>query len=551
MKYLGIIAKRIVLCVIAISYFNSFQILKSQSDNSLETSLYKDLPFKMNRIIRPVFPDYTVSITDFGAVADGITSNTKSINAAIEAVAKKGGGTVIIPEGLWLTGPIVFKDNICLKTEKGALIRFTSDYNEYPLIRTTYEGSNTWRAMSPLFADGLKNIAIIGDGIFDGNGNAWRPIKKFKVVDSRWKKLLASGGYLSADKTFWYPTESALIGNTTKPDVSKMTEQEVERVKGFLRPVLLNFYNCKNILIENVIFQNPPAWTLHPELCESIIISNVKVYNEEWQTNADALDLESCKNALIYNCVFNAGDDAICMKSGRDEEGRKRGIPTENVIINNCKVYRGHGGFVVGSEMSGGVRNIKVSHCTFMGTNCGLRFKSSRGRGGIVENIFINDINMLDIEGDAILYDLYYASKKNAIVPTVADETTPVFRNIFMNNINCKGAERAILFQGLPEMNLQNVSLINSVIEAKTGIFCYDANGIIMKNIQVITPQLPVVTINNAKGISIENFKTKADSAEFILIEGKSENLTFIKGVALSNIKFADGIDKNVVKIKN
>jgi polygalacturonase len=344
---------------------------------------------------------------------------------------------------------------------------------------------------------------------------------------------------------------SSYKGSLSGKHAGELTKQECEDIKVHLRPVMVGLINCKKILIDGVTFQNPPAWTLHPLLSEDITISNIKVYNEEWQTNADALDLESCRNAIIYNSTFDAGDDAICMKSGKDIEGRKRGVPTENVIVSNCRVYKGHGGFVVGSEMSGGVRNVKVSNCTFMGTDNGLRFKSTRGRGGVVENIYISDIYMVDIERDAILYDLYYAVRdKSTAVISSADESTPQFKNIFMKNIYCKGAGRAILLQGLPEMNLENVILENVIIEARTGVFCSDANGITMKNVQINSLKLPVITITDAKNITVENFKTSSNGGHLVDVSGKkTEKVLFENGIKLSDIKIASDVNKDAYKV--
>ena len=385
----------------------TLQQIKCQQTSTTEEMLYKDLPFKMEKVKKAVFPAYQVSIIDFGAKNDGVTCNTKAFSSAIDTVYKRGGGTVIVPGGLWLTGPITLKSNVNLHTERGALVLFTSDYNEYPMIKTWYEGLNCWRTMSPIYARDAENIAITGDGVFDGNGEVWRPVKKGYVTEHQWRRFLASGGVQNEDKTLWYPTQGALEGSQMTTSPGDRTEKESERIKVFLRPVMVNLVNCKKILLDGVTFQNSPAWCLHPLMSQDIIVSNVKVENEEWAMNGDAIDLESCKNILIYNSVFDAGDDAICIKSGRDEEGRKRGIPTENLIVSNCMVYHGHGGFVIGSEMSGGARNIKVSNCTFMGTDVGLRFKSNRGRGGVVENVYISNINMFNIERDAILFDLY------------------------------------------------------------------------------------------------------------------------------------------------
>ncbi len=202
---------------------------------------------------------------------------------------------------------------------------------------------------------------------------------------------------------------------------------------------------------------------------------------------------------------FDAGDDAICLKSGKDEEGRKRGVPTENVLILDCTVYHGHGGFVVGSEMSGGIRNIFLDRCAFIGTDNGIRFKSTRGRGGVVENIYLNHINMADIKNDAILYDLYYGGNRNEVAFYPVNETTPCFRNIHMKGIHCVGAGRAALFQGLPEMKLSQVSLTNAIIEAKSGITCLDTDQIILTNVTIKPPEHPTIYYHKTDISSLEN----------------------------------------------
>lgn len=521
----------------------------------ISDDLYKDLPFTMEHVKQPSFASFQVNIQTFGAKSDGITSNTKAFADAIDAVVKKGGGTVIVPEGLWLTGPIVLKSNVELHTEKGALVVFTSNYDEYPLIKTWFEGIYCWRTMPLIYAIDAENVAITGEGIFDGNGIAWRPLKKFQVNEIRWKKITSNGGVLTEDGQTWYPTEGAFKGSksTTPPGVR--TKEESDSLKVFMRPVMVNFTNCRKVLLNGATFQNPPAWTLHPLLSQDVTINSVKVANEEWVANGDAVDIESCKNVLIVNSVFDAGDDAICIKSGRDEEGRKRGVPTENVIVSNCLVYHGHGGFVVGSEMSGGVRNIKVSHCTFMGTDVGLRFKSKRGRGGVVENIYISDINMINIEHEAILYDLYYSpvGKKTTTITTYpVDETTPQFKDIYMKNIVCKGADRAILLQGLPEMNLRNINLENAVIEARTGVLCIDADQINLKNVQVYTKVFPVMEINNASNINIDHFTCHEKNGVLYTVSGaKTSNIIFSQTIKKAqNLSIEGSVKQDAVKMK-
>ena len=234
------------------------------------------------------------------------------------------------------------------------------------------------------------------------------------MTDSQWKKLVKSGGVLSEDGKTWFPSEGSKKGyesstNFNVPDL--ISDDELASVKDFLRPVMISISKSKRILLDGPTFQNSPAWNLHPLMSEDIIIRNLSVRNPWYSQNGDGLDLDSCKNVLIYNNTFDVGDDAICFKSGKDEDGRKLGMPTENVIVKNNIVYHAHGGFVIGSEMSGGVKNVHVSNCTFLGTDVGLRFKSTRGRGGVVENIYISNIDMIHIPTEAIRFNLFYDGK--------------------------------------------------------------------------------------------------------------------------------------------
>ncbi|GHN02329.1 glycoside hydrolase [Cytophagales bacterium WSM2-2] len=510
------------------------------------SGIYDDLGFKMQKVAEPSFPNNAVSIKDFGAVPGGSTNNTKAFADAIDAISKKGGGKVIIPRGIWLTGPIQLKSNINLYSEEGALIIFSKNYDEYPLIETSFEGLNTVRCLSPIYGKGLENIAITGRGVFDGSGEAWRPVKKSKLTGDEWKKLTASGGLLNEAKNTWYPTEKSLKGarateNFNVPSNLK-SKEEWESVKDFLRPVMVSLVNCKRVMLDGPTFQNSPAWCLHPLMSEEVTLRNLTVRNPWYSQNGDGLDLESCKNVVIEKCNFDVGDDAICFKSGKDKDGRLRAMPTQNVIVDNCIVYHGHGGFVVGSEMSGGVKNVKVANCTFIGTDVGLRFKSTRGRGGVVENIYIDNISMIDIPAEALLFDLYYGG--NSPVPTVEEKTidkeklaamvppvteeTPAFNNIFINNVMCKGAGRAVFLQGLPEMNLKNIKLNNVRIEADKGIEIVDADGIEMKNVFVSATKGPAVQMKNVKNTSFASFSSKAD--EGVKISGDlTANISFKK----------------------
>jgi polygalacturonase len=504
------------------------------------------------RVQSPVFKRAIFNITNYGAVADGISLNTKSINAAIEDCNTKGGGEVIIPKGLWLTGPIVLKSNVNLHLEKNSVLQFTTDFNQYALVKGNWEGLPQMRNQSPVSANNVVNIAITGYGIIDGAGDAWRAVKKEKLTESQWKKLLASGGILSDDKKTWYPSEKSFKGAQLKnpgeitPD---KTPEFFESVKDFLRPNLLVFENCKRILLEGVTFQNSPAWCLHPLMCEDLTVRNVYAKNPWYAQNGDGIDVESCKNVIIENSTFDVGDDGICIKSGRDAEGRKRGMPTENLIVRNCTVYHAHGGFVIGSEMSGGARNLYVSDCTFIGTDIGLRFKTARGRGGVVEKIYVNNITMKDIAGQAILFDMYYAAQDPVPVagekreaPKVefktVDETTPRFMDFHVSNIVCNGAEKAIFIRGLPEMHVENVVFENITVQANKGIDMQEASAIQFKKVKILSAETnPVVDVLNSDNILFDKLSYKDGSELLFRIGGDRTNRINIRNTDATKAK--------------
>lgn len=449
-----------------------------------------NLPFTLSEFKAPKIPSRQVILTDFNADPTGATLCTDAFAKAINMLSLQGGGHLIVPRGVWLTGPIVLKSNIDFHLEKGAVVLFAADESLYPLIHTSFEGLDTRRCQSPLSADGAENICITGDGVIDGNGQYWRPVKKAKVTESHWKRLQESPDGVMLRKDYWVPSAGYAKGeegaNMNVPNLQ--TEAEWQAVKRFLRPVMVSLVSCKNVLLQGVIFQNSPAWNIHPLMCENIIIDRVLARNPAYAQNGDALDLESCRNALIVNSRFDAGDDGICIKSGKDKDGRRRARPCENVVVDGCTVFAGHGGFVVGSEMSGGVRNISVKNCQFVGTDVGLRFKSTRGRGGIVENIYIDGVSMSNIATYALTFNMYYGGKSvaevlaeggtNTDVPAMpVTEETPIFRNIDIRNVICHHAGYAMEFNGLPEMPIDGINLENIYITSRhDATFQYSKN---------------------------------------------------------------------------
>ena len=502
--------------------------------------LYEDLPFEMAKVQRPQIPAREINIEDFGGVGDGVTLNTEAFAKAIETLSQYGGGRLVVPQGIWFTGPITLKDNIELHITPEAVLLFSTDRDLYPIIETVFEGLDTKRCQAPINADGAKNIAITGGGTIDGNGDSWRQVKKSKIAPGQWKKLLASGGFTNAKGDIWYPDSSSFRGSVVSDAFNVpqglTTDQEWESVKTYLRPVLIGLKDCENVLLEGCLFQNSPCWNIHPLLCKNVIINNIRVRNPWYSQNGDGLDVDSCEDVLVINSSFDVGDDAICIKSGKNEDGRRRGRPCKNLIVDNCIVFHGHGGFVVGSEMSGGVENIQVSNCRFLGTDVGLRFKSCRGRGGVVKNIYIEDIVMMNIPTEPLLFDLHYGGKSAveaaadgqpaydvAFVP--ADETTPQFRDIFIKDIVCSGAARAMYFNGIPEMNVENIVVEDCEIISDKGADLRYSDGVVLKNINITQSEGVGYSFINCKNVKVDDCTDASKSETLDVFQYNTLNL--------------------------
>ncbi len=455
-----------------------------------------DTPPLTAAVVAPIIPANTISLADCGGLGDGKTLNTSAFELALAKLSEKGGGKLVVPPGIWLTGPLKLRSRINLRLEPGALVKFTGDYKLYPLTVINLRGEKEVDSTSPLSGENLEDVAVTGAGILDGGGDAWRPVKRDKLTEREWKNLTNSAGVVTARGDTWWPSQAAMDGAKAVADLQQrgsLKPGDYQPYHQFLRPKMFRLIGCKRLLIEGVTFQNPPNWTINPVLCEDVSILDVKVFNSNTAQNSDALDLESCHRAIVRGCIFDVGDDGICLKSGKDAAGRRIGAPTEEVLVEDCMVYSAHGGFTIGSEMSGGVRNVRVNNCTFMGTDVGLRFKSTRGRGGVVEKIFISNVRMTDIPGDAINFNLYYGGKAPlddtpgaaaSAAPPVS-EATPQFRDIHIENVICRGAQNAIVLQGLPEMPLRGIVLKNVTMTARKGVSVTDAENITFDNVRV------------------------------------------------------------------
>jgi DNA sulfur modification protein DndE len=503
------------------------------------------LPFSMPKLQEPVFKQDTFNVVTYGAIGDGITVNTAAIANTINQCSKSGGGVVLVPSGLWLTGPIELKSNTNFHLAKGAVVLFSANLNDYPMVMSYWEGQKAWRCQSPISGYKLQNIAITGDGVIDGSGDAWRFVKKSKLTTSQWNKLITTGGVVSPDKSTWYPSEGSMIGNqmSYQGTLPLATDTAAySKIRDYLRPVMVSLVECKSVLIDGPTFQNSPSWCLHPLLCEHLFVRNINVRNPWYAQNGDGIDVESCRVGEISNSTFDVGDDAICIKSGRDAEGRKRNKPTEFFVITGCVVFHGHGGFVIGSEMSGGVRNLYVDNCTFLGTDIGLRFKTTRGRGGVVENIYVSDISMINIPAEAIRFDMYYMGnspiaegdeKERPVVQEkgfTVNEGTPQFKDFYIRNIRCNGAEQAIYLQGIPEMSIKNISIDNSSFKAVKGFTCIDGENIQLNNVTIDVSKGNAAIIVNSKSVTLNKLEGLNYKGKLLKVSGEATSGVTVSG---------------------
>lgn len=502
--------------VTGLSLFNE---VKCQSNNP--DWYIMNAPFKMKEVIVPEFPHKDFSIKDYGGVNDGHTLNTDAFAKTIAACAAAGGGRIIVSKGTWLTGPIELKSKINLVVERGALIQFTKDHSKYPIIKAS-AGSSNYVTASPIYGYDLKDIAITGEGIIDGAGDSWRPVKKEKTTESQWKALVKSGGVVSEDGSIWWPSKEAMDGEKylkqIKKENKKLTAEDYLPARDYLRPYMLYLVNCSNILIKNVTLRNSPKFVFYPNSCTDLTMNDVNIFNEWWAQNGDGIDISRSKNVLIYGCTVSAGDDGICMKSS----GGKNDLDSfnlENIIIAECTIYRAHGGFVIGSNTDGGMQNIFVDNCHFIGTDIGIRVKSNAGRGGLVKNIYVKNVFMKDIVHEAISFNTYYenmpAGKIKSNGQILIRDKTPRFTDFYFDSIYCNGAETAISITGLPEMPISKIYFNNIVISSDKGFEATNAADIYMDKVKIISQKDPVYLLNNVKKITIKNAFHPANSKIF------------------------------------
>jgi len=512
----------------------------------------------MPEMREPRFPDRVVSIVAHGAVPDGYTLNTTAFADAIAECSRSGGGTVIVPPGTWLTGPVKLESNVNLHVERGALVQFSRDIDDFPLIAGFDGTSRRYIVTPPIYAFGAKNIAITGEGIFDGAGEVWRYVKKEKLTASQWQALTATGGVITPDGKEWWPSKEAMVGEQYLRELEEsrreLTAADYAKAREFLRPDLVHLVQCNGILLDGPTFENSPRYHIHPVQCEGLIIRNVNVFTQWYAQNGDGIDLSSCRNVVVYNSTLDVGD-GICLKPGSIAGSQLPGPACQNIVIADCVVYHAHGGFVIGSESFGGARNVSVRNCVFIGTDVGLRFKSARGRGGLVEKVFIDGIQMRAIETDAILFDMYYSGGAPDVEATKdfldrkaepLTEKTPRFQDFSIRNIDCNGARRAVVINGLPEMPVKNIVLDSVSVSAKGGVILADAEGIQLNGCRIVVESGPVISVLQGRNITVNGGTFPVAADVFLKVAGeKSENINLV-GIDLANVKKDVELGENV-----
>jgi polygalacturonase len=403
---------------------------------------WASVPGILARIQPPTFPDRVFDVTRYGGVGDGRTDCTAAFRAAIDACSKAGGGRVLVPAGRFLTGPIHLLSNVDLHVAKDATIAFTTDTTAYlPAVLTRFEGMELMGYSPFIYALDQRNVAITGEGTLDGQAS-----------DENWWKWKGGAGRSEGTQV---PARNRLM------DMMQRGVPTAQRVFGegdFLRPNFIQPYRCRNVLIEGVTIVRSPMWEINPTLCTNVTVRGVHI--DSHGPNNDGCDPDSCRDVLIERCYFDTGDDCIAIKSGRNEDGRRLHVPTENVVIRGCEMKDGHGGVTIGSEISGGVRNVFIEKCTMDSPNLdrALRFKNNAARGGLLEHVYMRDVTVGQVADAVLSIDFYYEEgQKGAFVPVV--------RDVEMRNVTSKKSNYGVYARAYERSEIANLRFVDCAFD--------------------------------------------------------------------------------------
>ncbi len=427
----------------------------------------------------------TCDVTAYGAKNDASARSTKAINDAIQACAKQGGGTVYIPPGTYETGAIELASNIVLNIDSGATLRFHTDLSEYPMVPGRSEGTEGITPHPLIGGRNLQNVTITGRGTLTTDNAAW--VRLMNNPEAR---------------TMWTSIQTRLENKEKVPDA------DYRKAALSLRPSFIRPMDSKNILIEGIHIVGSSMWAIHLLYCENVVVRNVIVETYPG-ANPDGIDVESSREVRISDSYFDTGDDAIVLKSGKGVDGRRVNRPTENVTITNCTFYRAHGAVVIGSETSGGVRNVVASNIVSKGTEIGIRIKSGRSRGGVVENLRFDNWVIDSPLKDGILVTSYYVR----IAEEPVSERTPIFRNISISNVTVTGAPIVADIQGLPEMPIDGLRIRDLVGSGKRGVQAFATKKLELDDVKIDAAEGPAVLIRDSSDLSLDHVQSARTNA--------------------------------------
>lgn len=497
-----------LLMLTAVAFSVSSAALEPGDAHYLEAP-NRPAPFDMPEVPIPTFPDRDFNILDYGAVADGSTLNTEAIAAAIAACNAAGGGRVVIPPGVWKTGPIHLKSHVNLHVSEGAVVRFSDNPEHYlPVVFTRWAGFELYNYSPLIYARDCENIGITGRGILDGNGRNWWHWSLRDVTETapRIAQQVLDG----------VPPEERIYGTPEWP----------------LRPQFINPVNCRGILLEDFTLLSGPFWTIQLTYAENVRVRRLTVRTSG--PNSDGINLDSARNVIIEDCRVSTYDDSVAIKSGINEDGRRVGRPTENVIVRRCLFEKGQGGVSIGSEMSGDVRNIYVHDTIFRGLWMALWIKSTRGRGGVVENVWYENLLINRISNFAIGITTAYS----AFMGTT-EGAPPTIRNINYRNITVPYALRSIDFAGLPEVPLQNISFTNTDITGYAGVRIADVDGLVFDNaiIHALNAET-LLGLTNTANVTVKNTAIPVGPDVLVQLEGERT-----RAVSFDNLHLPEGME--------
>lgn len=463
--------------IFKLTIYTSFSVLlilgcKNTKNDGLNHDNFSAADDIIKKITVPTFANKDFNIINFGAIADGVTNNSESIKKAIDSCSKVGGGKVIIPSGQFLTGPIYLKSNVNLHLQEGAIVLFSTNTKDYlPVVHTSYEGQELMNYSPLIYSYKEKNIAVTGKGTFNGQASNinWWPWCGKKVY-----------GYEEGTQS--QSDEHNLPRLWAFSDKNTPVSERVFGEGYQLRPQFIQPFGCENVLIQGVTFTNAPFWVIHPIKSNNVTVDGVTVRSHG--PNNDGCDPEYAKNVHIKNCTFDTGDDCIAIKSGRNNDGRIINIPSENIVIENCDMKDGHGGVVIGSEISAGVRNVYVRNCKMDSPELerAIRIKTNSLRGGFVENVFVKNIQVGQVKEAVLKINTYYgtyANQEGSFIPSI--------KNIHLENVTVEnGGKFGILIKGRPENLVKNVTLTNVHIKgAETDLSVENSEPIIFNNVTI------------------------------------------------------------------